>query len=790
MNLKSWAKSKLLKEDRGLGDTIHRLTHWLPWKGHDNLAAAVEWFAQNVLFIQGCDCGERRERLNSLVPYDGGPKVVIALPHRDDWEGLWATINTLRDDIVDAKLQSRVSILVINQSPEMGATASRSVNGERQNGTPPEGRFPARFCANITRSGVECRIEHQAQLLGTAPAKQSAFRLAGDAEWLIMLDCHVQLERGSLARTYKWISRNRHKRDLYYGVLMNDDRSVSMAKHRLWDSELTLKNPGVGRIPLIGQDLVWGKWAEDVRAKSARSKPFEIESSGGWCLASRVDAFVGYSPLLRGFGGEEGYTAERHRHTGGTVYCLPKLRGVHRFDRTNPVQYAERMAVVRNHVVAWVSLGYDIAALRIAILKENSFSEEDLDAAIAQSIGEIHRFRDYTSARDLAQSAYAAADDAGKRAMLFEQANRLAHIPMLRSIAGRDDVNHVVEFGTVAGASTIAILDAQPESLISYDENKQLGGNCSCNGLLKINGRTELLYRHGENAKIDGKIPDTDLLHINYQHQKSILPLLVAQSGQVKVAITIHGHHAEAIEFAKSSNEWRIENENPESDGAAGRLIVMFRSQIVSASLIQSQPIHVSRFAKIYHQNQWGSEESVSGTGSEMANTAEIRAKLPDVFRNFDIKSILDLPCGDFNWIRHVIADAKIDYIGGDIVAELIESNRKKYPDYRFEVIDLINDDLPKSDLVLVRDEMVHFPIDDIHKAITNIIRSGSRYLLATSFPGRENHDIEMGDWRPINLEASPFNLVPIGVINEGCTEGDGAFADKSLALFDLERLR
>jgi hypothetical protein len=97
----------------------------------------------------------------------------------------------------------------------------------------------------------------------------------------------------------------------------------------------------------------------------------------------------------------------------------------------------------------------------------------------------------------------------------------------------------------------------------------------------------------------------------------------------------------------------------------------------------------------------------------------------------------------------------------------------------------------PAADLLLCRDCLVHLSFADIDKALRNIRRSSLAYLLTTTFPAESvNADIVTGDWRPLNLQAAPFNLpTPVELINEGCTEGDGAFADKSLGLWRIRDL-
>lgn len=199
------------------------------------------------------------------------------------------------------------------------------------------------------------------------------------------------------------------------------------------------------------------------------------------------------------------------------------------------------------------------------------------------------------------------------------------------------------------------------------------------------------------------------------------------------------------------------------------------------------------RFTKIYLDNSWNSSESRSGTGSSLEQTKRIRDEIEAIIKKYNIKSLLDLPCGDFNWFRKINLHG-CKYTGADIVDKIILDNRKKYAStsINFEIMDLINDDLPKVDLIIVRDCLVHFSNKDIFKAIKNIKQSKSKYLLVTTFSGlKKNENIVTGSWRPINLFRSPFKLYdPLLVINEGTTEDSGQWEDKSLALFSISKLK
>jgi SAM-dependent methyltransferase len=198
-------------------------------------------------------------------------------------------------------------------------------------------------------------------------------------------------------------------------------------------------------------------------------------------------------------------------------------------------------------------------------------------------------------------------------------------------------------------------------------------------------------------------------------------------------------------------------------------------------------------FTEIYHDKYWHQSvdsESISGPGSSEDQTATIREELSWILKEFKIKSVLDIPCGDFNWMKRMDWST-IKYVGADIVKDLVRENKKRYSNRNisFLHLDLTKDSLPKNDLIICRDCLVHFSFKDIQKAMQNMIESGITYLLTTTFVEQpENHDTVTGGWRPLNLEKEPFSFPPpLRLINENCMEKNGVFKDKSLALFELD---
>ena len=172
------------------------------------------------------------------------------------------------------------------------------------------------------------------------------------------------------------------------------------------------------------------------------------------------------------------------------------------------------------------------------------------------------------------------------------------------------------------------------------------------------------------------------------------------------------------------------------------------------------------RFTQIYNINYWGCEESVSGQGSTLALTSNLRKNLPDLFDKFSIKRVFDGPCGDFNWMKVVIAESNIDYTGGDIVLPIIKENQAKYEsdNVRFVKIDLTLDTIPNADLMICRDCLFHLSYEDTKKILINFVKSNTALLLTTSYENKQsfkNKDIVTGHFRKIDLFSEPYNFSP-----------------------------
>lgn len=186
-------------------------------------------------------------------------------------------------------------------------------------------------------------------------------------------------------------------------------------------------------------------------------------------------------------------------------------------------------------------------------------------------------------------------------------------------------------------------------------------------------------------------------------------------------------------------------------------------------------------FHRIFTARDWPSDDpsyhglQASGPGSVLRNAQNVIAVLHSVLnhvRSYLRKStvtLLDVPCGDMQWMPYVL-DARSDivYTGADIVPDLIAHHRRKFrrlKNAEFIEHDVVSVALNRSyDVILVRDLLQHLWMADALTALKRLSDSGSKFLLATTFPDTEsNKDVDKGALggrkSSYNLERAPFSL-------------------------------
>ena len=182
-----------------------------------------------------------------------------------------------------------------------------------------------------------------------------------------------------------------------------------------------------------------------------------------------------------------------------------------------------------------------------------------------------------------------------------------------------------------------------------------------------------------------------------------------------------------------------------------------------------------------------GHWESASGPGSTNLVASDTVELIKSTIEERGVKSILDLGCGDWNWMQNLKPLFEgVTYEGWDAGQQIVSSNTEKYStaNISFHRKDIISEEYPKVDLIVCRDVLFHLPISDGLKVIENVKSSGAKYLISTSFIDMEENVIEKTvingvdgfNFYRINLLAEPFNLedntilaVEEGVVTRGC---------------------
>jgi hypothetical protein len=225
--------------------------------------------------------------------------------------------------------------------------------------------------------------------------------------------------------------------------------------------------------------------------------------------------------------------------------------------------------------------------------------------------------------------------------------------------------------------------------------------------------------------------------------------------------------------------------------GVPLRRFQTWKNRRLQTRLSQSEDPKVI-FEIIHQLNIWDDAESVSGPGSTLAYTENLRSRLPLLFDQLAIRRLFDAPCGDFNWMGEVVRASSIQYRGGDIVPALVKNNQARFGSTRvnFQGFDIILDRFPDADLWLCRDCLFHLTYQQIYAALKNFTESSIPYALLTNHRdagAASNHDISTGDCRGLDLMAAPFQL-PADIICR-IQEGVAPTTNHEMCLWTREQI-
>ncbi|HEV3345293.1 MAG TPA: tetratricopeptide repeat protein, partial [Pirellulales bacterium] len=165
-------------------------------------------------------------------------------------------------------------------------------------------------------------------------------------------------------------------------------------------------------------------------------------------------------------------------------------------------------------------------------------------------------------------------------------------------------------------------------------------------------------------------------------------------------------------------------------------------------------------FDRIYRNGGWCGKGSGPGSAPD-ASKSYIGLLNRLVNQTPDIRSILDIGCGDWQIMCHVDLSRK-RYLGVDVAASVVAANAREFgrENIRFQVLNPYLDDIPEADLIMMKDVAQHLPTAYVRKILERIAARCRYALIANDFTEHNvAREIPVGGWRPVNVLAPPFNL-------------------------------
>ena len=280
---------------------------------------------------------------------DSGPRqLTIGMATYDDYDGVYFTVQAIR--LYHPEVTKDTEFLIVDNQPD--GQASPALRGLS---SWVEGYRYLPFDAKT----------------GTAAPRNYVFQKAR-TPYVLCIDCHVLFAPGALRRLIDYFHGHPDSWDLLQGPMLHDASSGDVSTH----------------FDPVWSDGMCGQWETDHRGVDPDGLPFEIPIQGMGAFACRREAWPGFNPLFRGFGGEEGYLHEKIRQSGGRVLCLPFLRWTHRFDRPGGVPYPNLLEDrIRNYLIGWRELGLDTGPMEAHF--RNLLGDGEFEAIRSATMQEI-----------------------------------------------------------------------------------------------------------------------------------------------------------------------------------------------------------------------------------------------------------------------------------------------------------------------------------------------------------------------------------------------------------------
>jgi len=182
-------------------------------------------------------------------------------------------------------------------------------------------------------------------------------------------------------------------------------------------------------------------------------------------------------------------------------------------------------------------------------------------------------------------------------------------------------------------------------------------------------------------------------------------------------------------------------------------------------------------FTDVYEKKWWGNNkhneyEGSSGNGSDIDyNQTSYVPFLKKFITENNIKTVVDLGCGDFKCGKLIYDDLDVTYTGYDAYKKLINHHSTQYSTkYSFLHLDfcLFKEEIQSGDVCILKDVLQHWSLDAIYTFLDFLVEQKKfKFILICNCcdQTQDNTDIENGHWRALNCDHLPlkkYNAVKV----------------------------
>jgi len=186
-------------------------------------------------------------------------------------------------------------------------------------------------------------------------------------------------------------------------------------------------------------------------------------------------------------------------------------------------------------------------------------------------------------------------------------------------------------------------------------------------------------------------------------------------------------------------------------------------------------------FTSIYENKIWGNNDNpeYNGSSGEGSGVDVNKDTYVPFLKNFivenNIKSVVDLGCGDFRCGKLIYDDLDVSYTGYDAYAKVVEYNASQHskPKYSFHHLDFCKNvsKIQSADMCILKDVIQHWSLIDIYNFLDYLTMTNKKfkYILICNCcdQRRNNTEITNGDFRPLCHKFLPLKRYnPIHLYN------------------------